>query len=343
MKKIVIHKPGDYRELKLETFPDLIPSGDEVVVDVKATGVNYADVIIRWGLYESAKQMVGWPVTPGFEYSGIVKDVGRNVTKFKKGDKVIGVSLFNAYASEVKVSENFLYQLPLEMSMEEAGGFPAVFLTAYHALLQLVIVRPGMTALIHSAAGGVGSSLVQLCRIKGIKTIGVVGSSHKVETLKKLGCDFIIDKSREDLWRKVEEYAPGGVELAFDANGAETLKESYNHLAPTGKLFFYGAHTMFPRKGGKLNWPKLVKDFLKTPRFNPLNMSSKNRSLITFNLSFLFERQDLFQEAMNDLLKWYEEGKIRVPEVKTFPLEDVAEAHKELESGLTVGKLVLLP
>lgn len=343
MKKIVIHKPGDYKELKLETFPDLIPSDHELVIDVKATGVNYADIIIRWGLYESARQKVGWPITPGFEYSGIVRNVGKNITKFKAGDRVIGVSLFNAYADQVKVNEDYVYPLPSKMSFEEAGGFPAVFMTAYHALLQLVIVRPGMTALIHSAAGGVGSSLVQLCKIKGIKTIGVVGSSHKVETLKKLGCDFIIDKSSEDLWSRVNEYAPNGVDLAFDANGAETLKESFNHLAPTGKLFFYGAHTMFPRKGGKLNWPKLVKDFLKTPRFNPLNMSSQNKSLITFNLSFLFERQDLFREAMNDLLKWYDEGKIFVPAVKTFPLEEVAEAHKALESGLTVGKLVLVP
>jgi NADPH:quinone reductase-like Zn-dependent oxidoreductase len=189
----------------------------------------------------------------------------------------------------------------------------------------------------------VGSSLVQLCKIKGIKTIGVVGSSHKVQVVKDLGCDFVIDKSTEDLWKKVEEYAPGGVDLAYDANGAETLKESYNHLASTGKLFFYGAHTMFPKKGGKVNWPKLAKDFLKTPRFNPLNMSAQNKSLITFNLSFLFERQDLFKEAMDDLLKWYKEGKLRVAAVKTYALDDVATAHKDLESGKTVGKLVLLP
>lgn len=343
MKKIVIHAPGDYRQLKLEEHPDLVPSADEIVVQVKATGVNYADIIIRWGLYESARQMVGWPITPGFEFSGEVHSVGQNVKKFRPGDKVIGVSLFNGYATQVKVKENYLYHLPEKMSFEEAGGFPAVFMTAYHALFQIVVVRPGMTALIHSAAGGVGSSLVQLCRIKGIKTIGVVGSSHKVEIVKDLGCDHVIDKSREDLWQKVREYAPDGVDLAFDANGAETLKQSYEHLAPTGKLFFYGAHTMFPRSGGKVSWPKLIKDYLKTPRFNPLNMSSQNKSLITFNLSFLFDRQDLFSEAMDDLLKWYQEGMIRVPAVQSFALHEVGLAHKALESGQTVGKLVLLP
>ncbi len=334
MKKISIHGPGDYSVLKIETHPDLTPKDDEVLVEVKAAGINYADIIIRWGLYESAKRFVGWPITPGFEFSGIVKSTG---------EEVMGVNLFNSYASQVVVKPAFLFPKPKKMSFDEAAAFPAVMLTAYHALFQNVVVRSGMTALIHSAAGGVGSSLVQLCRIKGIKTIGVIGSSHKRKTLEDLGCDHIIDKSSENLWKKVEEYAPEGVDLAFDANGVETMKESYKHLAPCGKLLVYGAHSMFPKKGGRVNWPKLAADFLRTPRFNPLDMTSANKSLITFNLSFLFGREDLFREAMDDLLKWYEEGKLHIPAVKSFPMEDIGLAHKELESGKTVGKLVIRP
>jgi NADPH:quinone reductase-like Zn-dependent oxidoreductase len=189
----------------------------------------------------------------------------------------------------------------------------------------------------------VGSSLVQLCRIKGIRTIGVIGSPHKRATLESLGCDYIIEKSSENIWKKVEEISPEGVDLVFDANGVETMKESYRHLAPCGKLMVYGAHSMFPKKGGKVNWPKLAKDFLRTPRFNPLNMTSENKSLITFNLSFLFGRQDLFREAMNDLLSWYAEGRLSIPSVKSYPLSKVGDAHKDLESGMTVGKLVLIP
>lgn len=333
MKKIVIHGPGDYSKLKLETTPDLVATlPDEVVVDVKATGINYADIIIRWGLYKSAKEFVGWPITPGFEFAGTVQGTNQ---------KVLGVTLFNGYASQVKVHKSQLYPLPEGMSFEEGAAFPAVFMTAYHALLQIVVAKPGMIALIHSAAGGVGSSLVQLCRIKGIKTIGVVGSSHKVEALKNLGCDFVIDKSKEDLWPKVKEYAPKGVDLAFDANGVETLKQSYEHLASCGKLIAYGAHSMFPKKGGKVNWPKLAMDFLRTPRFSPLDLTSDNKSVVGFNLSFLFERKDLQEEAFADLLKWYTQGLIRIPKIKSFPLEEVGLAHQELESGKTVGKLVL--
>jgi NADPH:quinone reductase-like Zn-dependent oxidoreductase len=141
----------------------------------------------------------------------------------------------------------------------------------------------------------------------------------------------------------VEEYAPNGVDLAYDANGVETLKESFNHLAPCGKLFFYGAHSMFPKEGGKVNWPKLIKDYLRTPSFNPLNMSHLNRSLITFNLSFLFDKNDIFSEAMDHLLKWYSDDQIKVSAVKSFQFDEVANAHKELETGKSIGKLVLIP
>lgn len=342
MHKVVIHKPGDYKQLRIEKFPDLEAKADEVVIDVQAAGINYADIIIRWGLYESAKQFVGWPITPGFEFAGIVKATGSSTSKFQVGDKVLGVTLFNAYASEVVVKEDQIYPLPVSMNFEEGAAFPAVFLTAYHALFQNVVVRPGMWALIHSAAGGVGSSLVQLCRVYEINTIGVVGSAHKVESVAALGCDRVIDKSSEDLWKMVETYVPNGLDLVFDANGVETIKASYDHLAACGKLIAYGAHSMFPKKGGKVNWPKLIWDYLKTPRFNPLSMTSENKSLITFNLSFLFGRKDLFAEGMNQLLCWHSEGKLKVPHVTAYPMDQVGQAHKDLESGNTIGKLVLV-
>ncbi|MDA8792760.1 medium chain dehydrogenase/reductase family protein [Bacteriovoracaceae bacterium] len=342
MKKVVIHKAGGYDQLKIETAPDIKPGKNEVVVEVKACGINYADIIVRWGLYESAKQLVGWPITPGFEFSGIVKKVGDVSSVYSVGDKVFGVSLFNSYATEVSVPEHQLFALPNNLTFAQAAGFPAVFMTAYHALLQNVVIRPGMTALIHSAAGGVGSSLVQLCKIKNIKTIGVVGSSHKVEFLEKLGCDYIIDKSSEVLWDHVNEFAPDGCDLVFDANGISTLKESYNHLRSCGKLIAYGAHSMLPKTGGKVNYFKLVWDFIRTPRFNTLDMTSMNKSIVTFNLSFLFDRTDLLDEAMTDLLVWYANGKLQCPTITTYSLKDVADAHRDLESGKTIGKLVLL-
>lgn len=116
------------------------------------------------------------------------------------------MSLFNGYATEICVKADMLYPLPKNMTLEQAAGFPAVYMTAYHALLQLVVIRSTDKAIVHSAAGGVGSALLQLCRIKGIETAGVVGSSHKVQRAKELGATYVIDKSTQDLWPAIKNY-----------------------------------------------------------------------------------------------------------------------------------------
>lgn len=342
MKKIVIHSPGGYNKLKIVSFPDPIPDKGEVLVETEAAGVNFADCAVRWGLYESAKKFVGWPITPGFEYSGTIKAVGSGVNKVKAGDKVMGVSLFNAYSTHVVVAQNYVFPVPKSFTMPQAAGFPAVFLTGYHALYQQVRLRRGMKVLIHSAAGGVGSSLLQLGKIAGCETVGIVGSSHKIKVAKEFGADHVIDKSKQDLWAEAEKIAPAGYDVILDANGVSTLKQSYAHVLPSGKLVIYGFHSMLAKdKKGRVNWVKLAVDYLRTPRFNPLNMTNENKSLITFNLSFLFDRADILSEAMNDLLRWADEGKLKAPVVTCFPFEDVAKAHQAIESGQSVGKLIL--
>jgi len=343
MKKIVIHRPGGFRRLKIESYPDPSPEEGQVVVETKAIGINYADCVVRMGLYSSAKQYVGWPITPGFEFSGVVREVGKNVDDLDIGSKVFGVTRFNAYSTHVVAPRDQLFIIPENVTLAEAGGFPTVFLTAYYAVHLVVKIYPGSTILVHSAAGGVGSALLQLCKMARWQTIGVVGRTHKVEAAKHMGADIVIDKSKEDLWKKVETYAPEGCDVVLDGNGVITLRESYKHLKPTGKLISYGFHSMFPKKSGRPNYLKLALDYLRMPKFNPIDMHIKNRSLITFNLSLLFDRKDLFQIAMDSLYSWLKEGKIRLPKVTTYPFEEVARAHRDLQSGLTTGKLVLVP
>src|SRR5690606_12746475 len=148
MKKIVIHSPGGYEKLCLEEHPTIPMKPGHIKVGIQAAGINYADITIRWGLYESAKQYVGWPITPGFEYAGKVLE--SDSSKFKVGDEVFGISLFGGYASEIVVPEHQVYHRPKSLDVESAAGFPAVFMTAYHALFQNIVIRPGMKALIHS-------------------------------------------------------------------------------------------------------------------------------------------------------------------------------------------------
>jgi synaptic vesicle membrane protein VAT-1 len=342
MKKVVIHSAGGYDKLKIESFADLEPDSDEVIVHIYAFGVNYADCLVRYGVYESAKEYVGWPITPGFEFSGIVHKVGSSVSELVIGQSVMGISLFNAYATQVKVKPWQLFQIPQGFSMTEAAGFPAVFLTAYHALFQLVKIYPTSHILVHSAAGGVGSALVQLAKAAEITVTGVVGSSQKIESLKKFGADCVIDKSTHDLWQEAEKISPEGFDAIFDANGYTTLMDGYRHLKPVGKLISYGSHSLLPKGGsGRINYIKAFIGLLRTPKFSPLNLITHNKSIVGFNLSFLFSRQDLVQEAMTHLLELVATKKIKAPLISKFNFNDIASAHATLESAQTVGKIVI--
>jgi NADPH:quinone reductase-like Zn-dependent oxidoreductase len=321
-----------------------IPDEECVVIATSAAGVNYADVCIRWGLYGSAKKFVGWPITPGFEFAGEVASCGSAVEDFVVGDKVFGVSLFGGYSTHVKIPASQCWGIPEELTEHEAAGFSAVAMTAWMAM-DLVNMRPGQTVLVHSAAGGVGSMLVQIGKIKQLKVVGVVGASHKVGLCQAVGCDHVIDKSKEDLWKVAMSYAPGGYDAVFDANGAASLKQSYENLGAVGKLCVYGFHTMLPKQGGRLGirqWLKMGYDYYITPRFNPLDMVSDNKSVMAFNLSFLFDKKALCREAMDELIGWVQEGKLVVPKVTTYALENAGNAHSDIESGQTTGKLVLL-
>src|SRR5262249_20751339 len=154
--------------------------------------------------------------------------------------------------------------------------------------------RKGAKILVHSAAGGVGGALLQIARANALEAVGVVGRSEKVPVAKEQGAALVIDKSTEDLWAAAERFAPKGYDVVLDANGAETLAKSYAHLRSTGKLVIYGFHTMMRRGGsGTPNWPKLAVDWLRTPRFNPLDLANQNKSILAFNLSYLFGEREV--------------------------------------------------
>lgn len=350
-KKIVISKPGGYdclevKNAPLEEMENL--QADELLIKVHAAGVNYADVCVRWGLYSSAKKFVGWPITPGFEFSGYIVATGSKVETFKPGIPVFGISFFGAYSQWLVVKSWQIYPLleQYPFTLEQAAGIPAVFLTAYHALYQNIIIRPGMKILIHSAAGGVGQALVQLAHRLKLEVTAVIGSSRKYDYVNKiLKPQYIIDKSKQDLWEAAHHISPRGFDIIADANGVATLKKSYQHLAPMGKLLIYGFHSMLPRKGGKISLKhrlNLAIDYLKTPRFNPLFMTNQNKSIVTFNLSYLFCYQNLYKQAMQDLLNAFKNGELMAPPVTSYALEEVALAHAAIESGKTHGKLILL-
>ena len=342
MQKIIIEKPGPYDALKLIELTTLPLQSNEVLIKVHAAGLNYADGIIRMGLYESAKRLHGYPITPGFEIAGEVIEVHPDVSDYKIGDKVIGVTLFGGYASHIVLDTKRLFRLPENLSFEQAAALPTVFLTAWFMVHLQVNPRAGDTWLVHSSAGGVGSALVQLGKLAGVRVIGVVGSAHKRDACLTMGADAVIVKNEQDLWKEAERLAPNGFDAVFDANGVSTLGESYKHLAPMGKLCVYGFASMLPNNG-RLNWFKLAWHWLRTPRFNPLKMTQENRSVLAANLSFLTEHATMLREGLLWLLERFADGRLKPLPVEIFDLADAGIAQARIESGKTVGKIVLVP
>jgi NADPH:quinone reductase-like Zn-dependent oxidoreductase len=254
----------------------------------------------------------------------------------------MAVTRFNGYASRVVVPRRQVFALPHALDYARAAALPTVALTAWYALFELAHPHAGDTLLVHSAAGGVGSMLVQMGRLAGCRVIGVVGAAHKVAAAGALGAEAVIDKSVQDLWRAAERLAPGGYHVVLDANGVATLGASYRHLAPTGKLVVYGFHSMLRTHGGTPNRLRLAWDWLRTPRFSPFDLTVRNRSVLGFNLSYLFDQGDTLQRGMRQILAWQAAGQLCLPAVTPYPFAAVAAAHRALESGQTTGKLVLV-
>lgn len=356
MKKIQIDRAGSFERLRLVEAPTPEPRPGYALVRTHAVGVNFADCVVRMGLYPSAKEYVGWPITPGFEFSGVIEALGQPAdmqtsepegvstteSRLALGDEVFGVVRFGAYATHVEVPLEQLFRRPEQLSPEVAAAIPVAALTAWYALIRQGAVEPGYRVLVHSAAGGVGSALVQMARVLGCQVTAVVGSSDKVATAKGLGAHCVIDKSTQKLWTEARRAAPDGYDVICDANGVETLGGSYRALRPTGRLIIYGAHTMLTRGSGRPNWLKLAWDFLRTPRFDPLSLTNDNKSVMAFNLSYLFEESHVLRAAFSRVVEWYASGELALAELETFGLSEAAEAHAALQGGKTRGKLVLL-
>lgn len=338
-RQVVVHRAGGHDRLILEDRPTPEPGPGEVRIAVGAIGVNFGDVMVRMGLYRKAG---GFPNTPGFEVAGIVEATGEGVDDLPIGTRVAAVTLFGGYASRIVVGRPYVFEIPDSMTIEEAAAFPSVYLTAYFATHGLSHPRPGEVALVHSAAGGVGGALVQLLGAAGVRVAAVVGGEHKIEVARAHGAEWVIDRKAGDLWTALEAIAPDGFDLVYDANGVSTLGRSYRCLRPAGRLVIYGFSSMTPA-GGRVRWLRLALDFLRTPRFSPFDMVEESRSVLAFNLSGLFDRTEILAEAVDRLLTWHAEGLLSTPPITRFDLDRVADAHRAIESGRTVGKLVLIP
>jgi len=316
------------------------PGLTDVMIDVRAVGMNFADVYCRLGLYEASPRP---PFIPGFEVAGVVVAVGEHVADFEPGDRVIGVSRFGAYAECVVVPRWQVMRIPESCSFEEAAGFPAAFMTAYHGLVTLGRIRDGMTVLIHAAAGGVGTAALQLSRRHEVTIIATAGSADKMRLASELGAHHTINYRREDFEAVVRGLTRGnGVDLVLDSVGGDCFSKSYRLLRKMGHLVTIGSATMMP-ESSRIHWIRLAWQYLTRPRLDPLAMIGENRTVSGFNLVHLFGELDVLNRSFSDLESWWSSGEIAPVLGRIFPFSEAGRAQEELRRRKTTGKVILVP
>src|ERR1700723_4146901 len=266
MRVVAVKRYGDPEVLEVREMPDPQVNSGEVLIRVKAVGVNFADLMHRRGFYPGVPKP---PFVPGFEVAGVVEKVtdgGRAAEgePVRPGDAVCAVSQFNAYAEWVAVPGRQVYRLPSGMTFEDAAAFPVNYLTAYHAMFAMGNLQYGDRILIHGAAGGVGIAAVQLARAKGLEIFGTAGPA-KQEYLRKIGVDHAIDYEKNNFVDVVQKFAPDGIEMVMDAIGGKSFSGSYKGLGPPGRL---GGDGFFAAAGadGEKNAIRGAKALLQTPQ-----------------------------------------------------------------------------
>jgi NADPH:quinone reductase len=322
MKAVRVHKYGGPEVLTLEEIPVPEPKAGEARVKIEAIGVNYIDIYQRTGLYP-----LQTPFTLGTEGAGIVDAVGPNVTEVKKGERVGYASIPGSYAEYAIVPAARLVPIPPNIDARTAAALMLQGMTAHYLTHSTYPLKKGETALLHAAAGGVGLLLIQISKQLGATVIGTVSTEAKAKLAKEMGADHLILYTQNDFLAEVKKLTDGrGVNVVYDSVGQTTFDKSLDCLRPRGYLVLFG------QSSGPV------------PPFDPGKLAAKGSLFLTRPSlpHYTLERSELLQRA-NDVFNWTATRKLKVRIDKTFPLAEVAEAHRQLEGRKTTGKVILLP
>lgn len=329
-----ISKAGSIDNLHLIEENINEPDETELRIDIKAIGLNFADIFALTGLYSATPK---GSFIPGLEYSGIVSKIGNQVKNFSIGDYVMGVTRFGAYATQINIQEKYIRSLPKTWNFSEGAGFLAQGLTAYYALIPLGNLKKNQTVLIHSAAGGVGILANRIAKSFEAYTIGVVGNESKFATLEKEQYDSYFIRNKNFKAKLKDSLKGRELNLVLECIGGKILQDSFESLAPTGRLVTYGSANFTP-KGDSPNLFKLAYNYLIRPKIDPLSMISSNKSLLAFNLIWLWDRIEEMNSYFHELMNL----SLAPPLIgKTFPFHNAIEALHYFKSGKSVGKVIL--
>ena len=323
MKAIKIQKTGGPEVLELQEITLRKPVKDEVLIEHVAIGLNYIDTYHRSGLYPLIM-----PAGLGMEASGIIKEIGPEVKDFSVGDKVAYATMpLGAYSTHRIQKTTNLVKVPNEVDLTLAATLMTKGLTTYYLLHKTYPVSAGETILFHAAAGGVGQIFCQWAKSLGVKVIGTVGSDEKIELAKKYGCDEVINYSKEDFSKKVLELTDGhGLPVVYDGVGKSTFEKSIKCLKTRGTMVSFG------NASGALE-----------PIDVPKMLQPKGLYFVRPSMGQYLSTNEELREGSKLLFEKIISGKVKIEIFKKYKLENVQQAHIELESRKITGPAVIIP
>ena len=338
MKQVYITGYGGPEKLQLREAPDPLPQAGELRIRVRASGINFADILARKGLYPDAPKL---PCVVGYEVSGVVDALGPGVDDHWQGREVFALTRFGGYADTVVVPLPQVFDKPAALSHEQAAAIPVNYLTAWQLMVVVGSLSKDEAVLIHNAGSGVGLAAIDIGRQLGATLYGTA-SAGKHEFLRERGLHHPIDYRGAD-WRPELDRLTGGrgVELILDPLGGSHWKKSYKALRHTGRLGMFGISSA--SDSGLIRPLAFLKIGLSLPWFNPVSLMNDNRAVFGVNLGHMWHENSKIRPWMETLVRGIGEGWVRPHVDKAFPLAQVGEAQSYIEARRNTGKVVLVP
>ncbi len=337
MKAIYITRYGDSNkafEMRKTEIPT--PRPGEICIKAISSGLNFADVVARRGLYPEAPKN---PAIIGYDVAGTVHAIGAGVDGYSVGDPVVALTRFGGYAEYAIAMAEGVSRLPDGYDYHRATALATQGCTAYYCAEECVSLHPGDRVLVQAAAGGVGSLLTQIAKHRGCTVYGTASSS-KQDYLRQNGVDHPIDYTKQDFKKYIEAQGQGGIDVVFDSIGGRSFGKGMKLLNPVGRMVSFGAASQI--NGDKTNKLKAAGVVFGFGLFTPIALLMESRSVITVNmLKVADHRPQVFKHVMDQTVKLAKEGILRPELSKTFAAVDIAAAHDYLESRQSIGKVTI--
>jgi synaptic vesicle membrane protein VAT-1 len=339
MRAVWITRPGGPEALEVRETADPKPGPGQVRIRVRAAGLNFAEVMAAQGLYPDAPKP---PCVVGYEVAGVVDALGGRTEGQAVGSRVLALTHFGGHADVVCVPARQVLAIPDAMSFEEAAAIPVNYLTAYHMLFRVANVRPGERVLVHMAAGGVGTAVLQLCRTVDDLEVFGTASASKHEVLRAEGCAHPIDYRTTDYAAEVRRLTGGeGVDVVLDALGGNDWRKGLKLLRPLGRLVAFGFANL--TSGPRRRPAHLASQVIGIPLLTPLQMMNRNQTVSGVNIGHLWGQVAVLREELQAVLALWEQGAIRPHVDRSYPFTDAAAAHRRILQRRNIGKVLLIP